>query len=128
VFEQRIILVNGSRLLHELLNRALHKSDHLRVVKEIAGQNELPDADEQYEAEWMVISLPADSQFPKWIDLYLKEHPSMRVMAFASDGSEVKMRWLEKREESISDPSLQDLIHILESDQRTFQISEKTVV
>jgi len=52
----------------------------------------------------------------------------MRIMAFASDGSGVRMKWLEKREESISDPSLQDLIHILESDRRTFQVSEKAVV
>lgn len=122
--EQRIILVNGSRLLHEMLNRALLKSEHLRVVKEITSQNDLPDAAEQQEAEWMVISLPAGTRFPKWIDSYLKKHPSMRVMAFASDGSGVRLKWLEKREESISDLSLQDLIHILESDRSVFQVSE----
>ena len=126
--EQRIILVNGSRLLHEMLNRALFKSDHLRVVKEIASQYDLQDAVGQHEAEWMVISLPADSRFPKWIDAYLKKHPSMRIMAFAADGSGVRMKWLEKREKSISDLSLQDLIRILESDRNTFQVSEAVVV
>ena len=125
--EQRIILVNGSRLLHEMLNRALHKSDYLKVVKEITSQNDLPDAAEQHEAEWMVISLPPDTQFPEWIDAYLKRHSSMRVMAFASDGSGIRMKWLEKREKSISDISLQDLIHILESDRSVFQIFEMVV-
>jgi len=125
--EQRIILVNSSRLLHEMLNRALLKSDHLKVVKEITSQNDLPDGVEQHEAEWMVISLPPGTQFPKWIDSYLKKHPSMRVMAFASDGSGVRMKWLEKREESISDLSLQDLIHILESDRSVFRVSEMVV-
>ena len=126
--EQRIILINGSRLLHEMLNRALLKSDHLKVVKEIAGQYNLPDAVGQYEAEWMVISLPTDGRFPKWIDTYLKKHPSMRIMVFAADGSGVRMKWLEKRDESINDLSLQDLIHILESDRKTFQVSEDIIV
>jgi len=126
--EQRIILVNSSRLLHEMLNRALHKSDYLRVVKEITSQNDLPEAVEQQEAEWIVISMSADTQFPEWIDSYLKKHPLMRVMAFSSDGSGVTMKWLEKREKSISDLSLQELIHILESDRGTIQISEEVVV
>ena len=126
--EQRIILINGARLLHEMLNRVLLKSNHLRVVKEIAGQNDLPSAIEQLDAEWMIICLPTDSRFPKWIDAYLKDHPFMRIMAVASDGSGIRMKWLEKREESISDLSLHDLIHILESDRGAFQVSEEAVV
>jgi len=37
--EQRIILANGSRLLHEMLNRILYKTVNLKVVKEIKDHN-----------------------------------------------------------------------------------------
>jgi hypothetical protein len=40
----------------------------------------------------------------------------MRLLAVSSDGSKVKMKWLEPHEENLEDLSLNDLIHILEND------------
>jgi len=34
----------------------------------------------------------------------------------STDGSKIKMKWLETREEDLGDPSLKDLIDILERD------------
>ena len=112
--DQRIILANGSRLLRELLNRVLLKSAHLKVVKEIQDRNTLPAALEGQDAEWIIMSLPEDKQIPVWADAYMKNHPFMRMMAFAADGSWIKMKWIESHEEDLSDLSLKELIHILE--------------
>jgi hypothetical protein len=35
-------------------------------------------------------------------------------MALSSDGSWIKMKWLESREQDLTDLSLKELIHILE--------------
>jgi hypothetical protein len=111
--EQRIILANGSRLLHEMLNRILIKTENLIVVQEIANEAQLPTAIEKSDAEWVIMSLPADSNIPKWVDNYINKHPRIRFMAVAADGSWVKMKWLENHEEKLDNLSLRDLIHIL---------------
>lgn len=115
---QRIILVNSSRLLRELLHTVLGKAEHLQVVREVSAQDELPSAIDQLEAEWLVISLPFDKGIPNWVDDYISNHPLMRLLAVSTDSSEVKLKWLESREENLEDLSLNDLIHILKSDRK----------
>ena len=103
--QQRIILANGSRLVREMLNRALLRADHLKVVKEITDHRNLPSAIERYDAEWVIMSLPIDSKVPEWVDAYMIEHPPVRFIAVSSDGSQVKMRWLESHEEELDNLS-----------------------
>ena len=111
--EQRIILANGSRLLHEMLNRILVKTGNLKVVQEIENNDKLPTAIDKLDAEWIIMSLPVSSALPKWVDSYIVNHPHMRFMAVANDGSWVKTKWLETHEEELGNLSLKDLIHIL---------------
>ena len=111
--EQRIILANGSRLLHEMLSRILFKTENLRVVQEITNHEHLPGAIEESDAEWVIISLPADSTMPEWVDNYILDHPHVRFMAVAADGSWVKTKWMENHEQELDDLSLRDLIHML---------------
>ena len=84
--EQRIILANGSRLLREMLNRILIKTENLD---------------------------PVDRNLPEWVDTYMVDHPQVRFMAVAADGSWVKTKWIESHEEELDNLSLKDLIHIL---------------
>ena len=111
--EQRIILANGSRLLHEMLNRILVKTKNLEIVREITDHKKLPTALETSDAEWVIMSLPVDGTLPKWTDTYIVEHPDVRFMAVANDGSWVKTKWMESHEEELDNLSLKDLIHIL---------------
>jgi len=109
----RIILANSSRLLREMLNRVLLKADNLEVVQEITEPASLPGALAGKDVSWVIISLPSDSRMPNWIDTYISKHPGVRVMAVANDGSWVKTRWLETREEDLENLSLDQFIGIL---------------
>ena len=111
--EQRIILANSSRLLREMLNRILLKTDNLKVVREITDHTTLPTAIKETDAEWIVMSLPVDGKMPEWVVPYMVNHPYVRFMAVANDGSWVKTRWLESHEEDLDNFSLIDFIHIL---------------
>lgn len=113
--DQRIILANGSRLLREMLNRILRKNKHLDVVQ-VPDHHNLPSAIEQQEAGWVIVSLPIDNPAPEWIDTYMRQHPYIRFLTVSADGGLIKMKWLESHEEDLSNLSLPDLIHILESD------------
>jgi len=112
---KRIILANTSRLLREMLNRVLLKTDNFEIVHEINDYENLPSAINKFEAEWVIMSLPSNKCLPDWVDACISNHPEVRFMAVSSDGSQVKTKWLESHEEDIFDLTLKDLIHIIES-------------
>ncbi len=112
---QRIVLINGSRLLRELLHIVIYKARHLEIVQEIQNLDELPSAIQASDADWVIISLPFDEKTPEWVDSYIVSHPSIRFLVVSNDGSRVKMKWLESHEEELDDLTLKDLIHLLES-------------
>lgn len=113
--EQRIVLANASRLLRDMLKRIILKSDQLHIVREVTDQRELPSVVEHVRPEWVILSLAFDENLPAWVDSLMASHPSMRFMALATDGSKVKMKWLEVHEQELTGISLPDLIQILES-------------
>ena len=113
--EQRIILANGSRLLRDMLKRVLLKSTNLGMVREVTDQKELPSAIESSNPAWVIVSLAFDDGIPSWVDNFVAMHPSVRFMAVASDGSKVKMKWLEVHEQELNGLSLSEFIHILEN-------------
>ena len=113
--EQRIVLANGSRLLREMLKRIFYKSDKLEVVREVSDPKELISVIERINPEWVIISLSFDNRLPVWVDSFMASHPSIRFMALATDGSKIKMKWLEIHEQELNGISLPDLLQILES-------------
>ena len=119
--EQRIILINGSRLLGDMLHNIICKADHLEMVQEVSWYEELPAAIESTEAEWVLISLPFDTSFPRWVDDHIATHPYMRFLALFIGSGKVRLKWLRSPEEQLEDPSLDDLIHILEGHPQQLQ-------
>jgi hypothetical protein len=98
-----------------MLNRLLRKTHHFDVVQQISDPKKLPSAIEKFEAGWVIMSLPQDNKMPDWMDSYLMKHPLVRFLTISQDGSQVKMKWMESREKQFNDPSLEDLIHVIES-------------
>ena len=113
--EQRIVLANGSRLLRDMLKRIILKSETLEVVREVTDQRELLSVLEQTNPEWVIISLSFDDAIPAWVDGFMADHPSVRFIALATDGSKIKLKWLEVHEQELNGLSLSELLHILES-------------
>ncbi len=114
--KSRVIFINSSRLVRELFHNVLRKAQHLQVIRDIVDHADLPGDIEDLEAEWLVMSLSSEETIPDWVDVYLRAHPSMRFLAFSTDSSNVKMKWLEPREQDLNDLSLSELIHVLETE------------
>jgi hypothetical protein len=113
---QRILLIEDSRLLGEMLGTVIHKDEHLQTVRKVDGREDLPSAIEKFEADWLVMTLPLDSAIPAWVDSFMEEHPAMRFMAVFAGSGKIKMKWIESHEQEVDDVSLPDLLRILESD------------
>jgi hypothetical protein len=110
---RRIIMVSGSRFLQEMLKRVIAKTPGLQLVDEITDLAMLSSAIERTDAQWVVVSYPPKGKLPEAVESALAAHPSVRVLAVAADGSHVKMKWVESREEILDDLSLDELIAVL---------------
>jgi len=98
----KIIMVDGSRFLREMLKRVIAKTPGLQLVEEITDLAKLSTAIEQTGAQWMVVSYPPDGKLPEAVESSLAAHPSIRVLALATDGSQAKMKWVEPRESGVA--------------------------
>jgi hypothetical protein len=112
--EQRIVLATTSRLLRDMLRRILHKAEDLEVLGEVTDLRDLHAVIENSRPAWVILSLPYDERFPGWVESYVVQHPSVRFLAIASDGSKIKMKWLQIREQELNGLSLRDLLGILQ--------------
>ena len=110
----RVILANESRLIREMLERVINKVPDLEVVGHAADAAGLSSLLKETDAQWVIVSLLPDSKIPAVADSLLAEHPSLRVLAIAVDGSQVKAKWVEPHEKDLGDLSLEELIAILE--------------
>ncbi len=117
--EQRIVLASTSRLLRDMLKRIIHKTSDLQLLGEITDQRELPALIGNSDPQWVILSLLYDNEIPVWVDDYMAEHPSVRFMAISSDGSKIKMKWLEIHEQELDGIALHDLLHILQDQPST---------
>lgn len=112
--KQRIILVNSSPLLRDIFNRVLLQAGNLEIVQEILDFQNLPTIIQNYDVEWVVMELPDIDNLPNWLDHFMDKHPSIHFMVVSTDGSHIKTKWIESREEEFTDLTLPDLINILE--------------
>jgi DNA-binding NarL/FixJ family response regulator len=111
-----VILADGSRLLRELLHRALDKADRLQVVDEVPNPEELSSSIEKFDPEWVIVSLPYSEYSPRWLRPCLTEYPSVRFVFLSPHQNHIKMKWEISFEEEYPDLSLREFIHILEKD------------
>ncbi len=116
VSTKRVILANGSRLLREMLHRAIDKADQLEVVQEIPDWEELPPALETFHPAWVIVTQSYSKHSHYRVDSCMEEFPSVRFIFLSPNQDNVKMKWQTSGEEEYSNLSLEDLIHILEKD------------
>ena len=109
-----IILINGSRLLADMLHHVICKADHLEIVQEVSWYADLPAAIDSTDADWVLMSLPFDTSFPTWVDDYIATHPYTQFLSIFIGSGKVEVKSLGSTTAQLKNPSLDDLIHILE--------------
>jgi hypothetical protein len=112
---RRIILAGESRLLMEMLRRAISKSPGLEVVAQVADLASLPAAVERFGAQGVIMSLRPEAKIPEVVSGLLAAHPSLLVLALAADGSQARLEWMEPHEEIFDQLSLDELVATLRS-------------
>jgi DNA-binding NarL/FixJ family response regulator len=110
---QQIILANEPRLLRKLLARVFDKASGVQVVCEISDLAELPDAVERTDPQWMIVPLWQQGKLPGVVKSILAQHPSIKVMGMAANGSAVAIERPGTQEQPLRNLSLGDLLAVL---------------
>jgi DNA-binding NarL/FixJ family response regulator len=114
---KRIILANSSRLVRDMLKKAINKTPGLELVSNIENLADFPEALRQTEIDWAIVLLPPDEQVPELVAKAINEHQSMRFLLMGVDGSHARMMWNEPHEVALDEKNLQELLGLLSQDQ-----------
>jgi chemotaxis response regulator CheB len=114
--KRRILLVTEPRLLREMVERVIEKAPGLQVVGEVDNMSELVPMIEETGADWLVVFLAPDEELPRNIQEILTSHPSVRVLVFASDGSQIEMKWVEFHAKALDRLNLDELLGVLSNE------------
>lgn len=106
-------MANQPRLWRDLLSHAIEKAPGLQVVGKISNISKLYSFVEQFQPNWVIISLPSNGHIPRIIRKFLNLHPSITILAISQDGAHVKIKSSAFREREIVNISLEELIILL---------------
>ena len=115
----KIILVNGSPFLHELVRKALDKNQTMQIVAEVENIARYPDVAAHVKADWTYLMLPPGEEIPEPIERVIKEDTSMRVLVMATDGSNVRVKWMEPHDHAIKVNDMEDIFNVLQNKELT---------
>jgi hypothetical protein len=110
----RIVVTNGPRLFRQLVWRALGTIPDFQVMNVMLEPVALTRLIERVKPDWLITSLRPDGRLPDMIESHLARYPSLNLLGVALDGSRISIRcgkWRE--EETLTDITFEDLIHIL---------------
>ena len=110
----RIILTNGSRLLHDMLKRAIDKRDRIEIVAEVEDFDAFPQVASEVDADWVYLLLPPGEEVPDLIEESVNESISMDLLVMSTDGSKVCIRQRGQDECDLEADEMEQIFVLLE--------------
>jgi DNA-binding NarL/FixJ family response regulator len=114
VGERKVLLLGTSRLFGDLVKGIVEPADDVRVVAEVATEDELPEALEATDADFVVAALDDPTLTESYLSL-LEERPRLRVLALAGEGRRGFLWELRPRRVPIGEVSPTTLLAALRS-------------
>lgn len=114
---ERAILVDGSRLMRDLLRRVIEKLTNIDIVKEVDSLEKLPSIMGTIEVDWLFIVMLPEQAIPEEpIAGLLMMHPKLRIVSIWIDGSHVRTEWLGHHERDFIGMTLDQLTGLLQKE------------
>ncbi len=116
---EKAILVDGSRLMRDIVRHVIKKITNIVVVKECENLEDLLANLNEFEPEWLFLVMSADYLVSDaLLTEILLHHPQLRIVSFWADGSHVKTEWLGRQEHDITGFTLDQLTDLLQNELR----------
>ncbi len=89
----RILIANRPRLMRDLILSTLADQPGIEIVGEVSDDAEIPARVKQSLPDLLFIALDEPGKRPHVCDTILREHPSMRILAVASQQNSTISYW-----------------------------------
>lgn len=114
---RRAILVDGSRILRDLIRRVLETKAGFEVVDELSNLEELSSSLARAETEWAFLILSPNLEISKRHTVeILVEHPSMRIILIRMDEGRIEMEWLVRGHKDLTDMTLDEITLVIQKE------------
>lgn len=113
---RRVLIAEKNRLLREMLTKAMSTDAELEIVPPPDSYSQLPVEVKKHDVDWIIISMTNGETLPLEIVEILIKYPEIGVLEVGSDGSPVRVKWLEIHEHTLTNISFSDLVKILADD------------
>jgi DNA-binding NarL/FixJ family response regulator len=98
-----ILLVDGSRLLREMLRRVIDKTEGLRVVAEVEQADQLVETIKEYHPDWLILFQHTLRGMPGVIEHLLQENRDLQIAILSTNGKQARMKWIEYHDKALQD-------------------------
>jgi chemotaxis response regulator CheB len=89
----RVLVANRPRLMRELVLEAMVEQPDIEVVMEIKNEDEIVDAVEGTQPDFLIIALNDSNDRPSLCDTLLRRHPRMKILALAPERNSCIFYW-----------------------------------
>lgn len=122
MLSQPVILVNGSRLLRELVKRVIEKDTGFEVIAELGNALELPSAIMKTNAEWVFLILLPGQEIPEKLKVsLLLKHQTLRIVGLWVDSGRVRIDWMGHEQKEFTEVTLSEFTRLLRQELDAFQ-------
>lgn len=117
---RRAILVNGSRLMRDIVKRVVEKHQGFRVVQVIDDMEVLSSPKIEWDAEYMFVILAPEGDIPENLKNHLfLQKPTLKIVCFWVNGSHVRLEWLEREQKEFTGSTVNELTLFLQEELRS---------
>lgn len=114
---RRAILVDGSRILRDLIRRVLETKVGFEVVDELGNLEELSSSLARAETEWAFLILSPNLEISKRQTVeILVEHPSLRIILIRMDEGRIEMEWLIRGYKDLTEMTLDEIALVIQKE------------
>lgn len=116
--QRKIVLLNASKIMREMLTRAIENQSNLIIDREILVNADLDEATEggmPLDADWLITMETGDLISQAVLDA-AETNPRTRLLVLATDGSQVMLRWFEEKTRLVDKLDLPVLMEILKGE------------
>ena len=112
---KRILLVYSSLLLNETIKKAINKHENLIVIAETKHPEQIPEFIVKDDPDWVVMIKRREDALPQNIIKLINHSEKLKLLTFATDGSEVELVKSHKGPQPLPIENLNQLTNILAS-------------
>lgn len=89
----RVLVANRPRLMRELVLETINEQPDIEVVMEVKNEDEIADAVEGTQPDFLIIALDDPNERPSLCDDLLRRHPKMKILALAPEQNSCIFYW-----------------------------------